>query len=135
MLTLSGPIEKIRASYSQSEDGVSAVKYYKGGNSKTYGTLLSSFKEWTFTDSKILLGLHGRINSSNKITQLGFITNDHSLTVCPSSDPGTTTETTTETTTPDGETSGESTTETSTGTATSIVTSSSSGVASGESFE
>ena len=50
-LTLEGsPIEKIRASYAQSQSGVSAIKYYKGGISKTYGTLLSSYNEWTFTE-------------------------------------------------------------------------------------
>merc|ERR1712157_547562 len=61
-LTLSGPIEKVRASYAPSSSTVSAIKYYKGGNSKTYGTLLSSFKEWTFSETSILLGIHGRVN-------------------------------------------------------------------------
>jgi len=66
-LTLSGEIEKIRASYAPSEASVSAIKYYKGSNSKTYGSLLSSFKEWTFSDTNTLLGVYGKV-SNDKIS-------------------------------------------------------------------
>ena len=74
-LTLTGLIEKIRASYARSTGTVSAIKYYKGSVSKTYGTLLSLFREWTFTDTNQLMGLHGRVDGT-KIKSIGFITLD-----------------------------------------------------------
>ena len=58
------------------------MKYYKGGASKTYGTLLSGFKEWTFTDSSQLMGLHGYVNGS-LIKKIGFITLDTDKDDCP----------------------------------------------------
>ena len=65
-LTLSGPIEKIRASYAPSDSSVSAIKYYKGGNSKTYGNLITSYLEWNFSDTSILMGVYGRVSASGK---------------------------------------------------------------------
>ena len=58
------------------------MKYYKGGASKTYGTLLSNFKEWTFTDTSKLMGLHGYVNGS-LIKTIGFITLDTDKDDCP----------------------------------------------------
>ena len=81
-LTLDGSIEKIRASYSRSAGSVTSMKYYKGGASKTYGTLLSNFKEWTFTDTSKLIGLHGYVNGS-LIKTIGFITLDTDKDDCP----------------------------------------------------
>ena len=114
-LTLSGPIEKIRASYARSEAKVSAIKYYKGSAAKTYGTLLSTFKEWTFSDTNILLGLHGRVIDEGKLSikELGFVTLDTSLSSCPTPEPEATTETTTTTPTETTETT-ETPTETTT---------------------
>ena len=81
-MTLTGLIEKINASYSASTGTVSAIKYYKGSVSKTYGTLLSLFREWKFTDTNRLMGLHGRVDGA-KIKALGFITLDTTLEECP----------------------------------------------------
>ena len=85
-LTLTGQIEKIRASYARSSGAVTAIKYYKGSASKTYGTLLSLFQEWSFTETNQLIGLYGRIDTSGinpVIKQIGFITLDSELEQCP----------------------------------------------------
>ena len=60
-LTLSGPIERIRASYAQTSGSVTSLKLYRSGLAKTYGTLLANYEEWNFSESSILLGLHGYI--------------------------------------------------------------------------
>ena len=39
-LVLQGPLDMIKASYSQNDGAVNAVKYFRNGNSITYGTLL-----------------------------------------------------------------------------------------------
>ena len=80
-IKISRAIEKIRASYSQNLGAVTSIKYYKGGFSKTYGTLLSTYKEWEFSDTVRLLGLHGRV-SENTIVQIGFITLNTLQTNC-----------------------------------------------------
>ena len=36
-LWLAGPIEKVRASYKDDDGSVSALKYYRGSNSKQWG--------------------------------------------------------------------------------------------------
>ena len=48
ILTLLGPIESIKASYSNNQEAVTAVKFYRASASKTYGTLLSKHAEWQF---------------------------------------------------------------------------------------
>ena len=50
-LTLEGGgIEAIRASFSQEDQRVNAIHYYKGGTKVTFGTLLpNGFTEWNFT--------------------------------------------------------------------------------------
>ena len=61
---------------------VTSVKYYKGGNSKTYGTLLSRFEEWNYSDTKILLGVQGRLDRTT-IKQLGFLSLYTEMESCP----------------------------------------------------
>ena len=111
-LTLSGPIEQIRASYTRSTSSVSAIKYYKGSVSKTYGTLISLYREWFFDENNVLLGLHGRVhNNGSKITQLGFITLDPSVTSCSTTETETTSTDTTDSTESTGTTVATDTTE------------------------
>ena len=81
-LELSGPIERIKASYSNDKRSVSSVQYYKGGIKKTYGTLLNSYRTWTFGDSNVLLGLHGKVDGKT-IKKLGFIALDTEMSSCP----------------------------------------------------
>ena len=47
-IRIDGNIEKVRASYFGGSGIVNSVKYYKGGFSLTYGTLLQPFEEWEF---------------------------------------------------------------------------------------
>lgn len=76
-LTLEGGgFEKIRASFSQDEARVNAIRFDKDGKKIEYGELTDNgYTEWTFTEEKPLLGLYGRQKDS-KITQLGVITLD-----------------------------------------------------------
>ena len=60
-LELSGPIEKIRASWSENDQAVSAIRYFKGRNSLTYGNLLTPFSEWEFSETNVLFGIHGQM--------------------------------------------------------------------------
>ena len=61
-LTLEGGgIEAIRASFSQEDQRVNAIHYFKGGSKVTFGTLLpNGFTEWNFTAGEPLIGLYGR---------------------------------------------------------------------------
>ena len=60
-ISLKGAIEKTRCSYSPSSGSVTSVKFYKGGLVKSYGTLLSTYKEWEYSETQLLMGLHGRV--------------------------------------------------------------------------
>ena len=60
-LTLTGAINSIVASFSQEEQRVNAIHYFKGKNKVAYGTLLENgYTVWNFTDDKPLIGLYGR---------------------------------------------------------------------------
>ena len=63
-MNIEGTIEKVRASYSQLAGGITSIKYYKDDKAKTYGTLLQSFVEWEFSETNILIGLHGRVDGA-----------------------------------------------------------------------
>lgn len=71
-LTLSGPIERIRAHYDTDLELVTSVMYFRGGLSKTYGIMKQPYEEWNFDDDSMLLGLHG-YEDGDAIKQLGFI--------------------------------------------------------------
>ena len=43
---------------------------------------MSTYKEWEYSDTEILLGLYGRLQGTT-IKQLGFITNDTDMEDCP----------------------------------------------------
>ena len=63
MMNLDGSnINKIGASYSQF-DGL-GLKYYKDDKVKPYGTNAFKLKEWEFDDTKLLVGLHGRVSGT-----------------------------------------------------------------------
>ena len=61
-LSLKGPLDSIQAS----DDGtaVTAITYFRGSSSKSYGTLDTSFKRWTFDDTNVLIGMHGRVDGT-----------------------------------------------------------------------
>ena len=60
-MSLTGPIETVRSSYSETNGAVTSIWYYKGDQKKTFGTLLNSYQTWDFNDSNYLVGLHGRM--------------------------------------------------------------------------
>ena len=72
-LNLKGPLEKIRASYSNEKRAISGIRLYRDGLAKTFGNILPSYEEWLFNDSSILMGLHGQVQGED-IKNLGFIT-------------------------------------------------------------
>ena len=71
-LSIVGEIDQIRASYSRRSESVNSIKIIKDEKSKTYGTLLTPYKEWVFGDDQLLMGLHGRV-VGDRITLLGTI--------------------------------------------------------------
>ena len=81
-LSLAGPVEKIRSSYSETNGAVTSIWYYTGDRAETFGTLLNSYQTWEFTAANYLVGLHGRMVGT-KITQLGFVTLDTEMEACP----------------------------------------------------
>ena len=81
-VTLTGPMDAIKASYSKDDGAVTAVRYTKDGKSQTFGTLLNKSEYWGFNDNSKLIGLHGRI-TDGKITQFGVITLDIFEDACP----------------------------------------------------
>ena len=76
----------MQASYNQNKDRVTSIKYFREGQSKTYGSHLVGFKEWSFNATSELIGAHGW-TSGLGIHQLGFITIDRELKYCPGEEP------------------------------------------------
>ena len=77
----SGPIEKIKASYSTDEESVTAVRFYKGDIKKSYGVLERPSVTWEFDDTNKLIGVHGRLDGDT-IVQLGFVTHTTDDALC-----------------------------------------------------
>ena len=80
-LTPTGPIDKIKASYSLNDGAVSAVRFYKGDIKKTYGELLKPNETWLFDDKNKLIGVHGQLDGDT-IVQLGFVTHTTDDALC-----------------------------------------------------
>ena len=81
VLTISGNIEKVAVSFSQNSRSINSVRYTKGSQSKTYGTMLQGYKEWNFDDSKLLLGLQANVEDG-AIRRLGFLYLDTLMRGC-----------------------------------------------------
>ena len=77
----SGPIEKIKASYSTDEESVTAVRFYKGDIKKSYGALGRPSVTWEFGGTNKLIGVHGRLDGDT-IVQLGFVTHTTDDALC-----------------------------------------------------
>jgi len=74
MFVPAGGINKIQASYSDDNNSITAIKFYKEDGAKTFGDLDNSYEEWTFSQGDRLMGIKGYLISQYKITQLSFIT-------------------------------------------------------------
>ena len=65
-LTLSGPLNKIEASVTQTESlafALNSVRYVRDPNQKTYGTFLQPFGQtWVITEERPVVGLFGLTN-------------------------------------------------------------------------
>ena len=85
-LILQGPIDKVRASFKDEDDSVSAIKYFRGRTSKQWGRASRDYQEYVFSAEQPVIGLWGRA-SSQKITQLGFLTISEDPNICPEPEP------------------------------------------------
>ena len=77
-LTLSGPLDKIEASVTQTETltfKLNSIRYVKSPNQRTYGTFIKPFsQEWEITEEKPVIGLFGLTNPlENTVVQMGVI--------------------------------------------------------------
>ena len=77
-IMLSGPLDRIRASDSDTGKGLSGIRFYRGRKAKTFGVVedQGDYREWYFPSSKPLIGYFGSQSITEEIEKLGFITFD-----------------------------------------------------------
>merc|ERR1712151_1328337 len=80
-LTPSGPIDKIKASYSPNDKAVTAIRFFKKDIYVGFGKLIKPNEVWKFDDQNKLIGAHGYVDGDN-ILQLGFITHTTDNAAC-----------------------------------------------------
>ena len=70
---VSGEIERIVATYDDTEEAISGIRYYKGLRFVSFGFLDETEKfEWNFDEQNKLIGAHGNIKDG-LIVNLGFV--------------------------------------------------------------